>query len=84
MNRSPYLNIVPFLQHPRRLAVGLLGAALLLLGAVHLAERLLAHLALWSLAVPVPGLFHLALFAAGAVALALVLRRGHGTHPQDR
>jgi hypothetical protein len=82
MNRSPYLNIVPFLQHPRRLAVGLLGAALLLLGAVHLAERLLAHLALWSLAVPVPGLFHLALFAAGAVAL--VLRRGHGTHPQDR
>jgi hypothetical protein len=83
MNRSPYLTTV-LLRHPRRLAAGLLGTALLLLGGVHLAERLLAHLALWSRAVPVPGLLHLALPTAGAVTLALVLRRGHGTRPQDR
>ncbi|MEU8836856.1 hypothetical protein [Streptomyces sp900116325] len=84
MNRSLSTNIVPLLQYPRRLASGLLGAALLLLGGVHLAERLLAHLALWSLSVPVPGLFHLALFAAGAATLALVLRRRNTTRLQDR
>ncbi|MBW8797561.1 MAG: hypothetical protein JF597_29475 [Streptomyces sp.] len=83
MNGSPYLNTVP-LRHPRRLAASLLGTALLLLGGVHLAERLVAHLTLWSGAVPVPGLLHLALAAAGAVTLALVLRHRHGTHPQNR
>ncbi|MET8412977.1 hypothetical protein ABZV34_33755 [Streptomyces sp. NPDC005195] len=78
MNRSPNLNVAVVLRHPKRLAAGLAGVALLLLGGVHLAERLIAHLALWSLAVPVPGLFHLTLFAAGIAAVVLVLRRGHG------
>lgn len=74
MNRSTYDNAVPPTRHPARLAAGALGAVLLLLGLVPLAERLLAHLEVWSLALPSPALTDLALAAAGAVALLLALR----------
>ncbi|WP_351236410.1 hypothetical protein [Streptomyces sp. NPDC002133] len=79
MNRSPRKDTVPLPQRPARLAVGLLGAALLLLGGVPLAERFQAHLTLWGAALPIPGLPHLVLFAAGVAALSLFWRRRHGT-----
>ncbi|MFF5279644.1 hypothetical protein [Streptomyces sp. NPDC000133] len=70
MNRTPSHTSFPLLQRPARLAGVLVGAVLLLLGGVPLAERVVAHLTVWTATVPVPGLAHLLLFAAGAAALA--------------
>ncbi|MET7851806.1 hypothetical protein ABZT48_26980 [Streptomyces avermitilis] len=88
MNRSPLMNSLPLIQRPARLTGALLGAVLLLLGGVPSAERLTAHLAVWSAALPIPGLLHLMLLAAGAAALTLVRRGSHRTagrpDPQER
>ncbi|WP_431946812.1 hypothetical protein [Actinacidiphila sp. bgisy167] len=65
-------------QRPALLLVGLAGVALLLLGGVPLAERFLAHVAVWGAAVSVPGLPHLVLVVAGAGLCALFARRRPG------
>ncbi|MEU4096330.1 hypothetical protein [Streptomyces sp. NPDC026673] len=84
MNRTPRTETVPLIQRPGQLVAGLLGAALLLTGGVPLAERLLAHLALWGIALSVPGLPQLVLFAGGATLLALFWRRRYRTAPDPR
>jgi len=81
MNRTSRTDTVPLAQRPALLAAGLLGVALLLMGGVPLAGRLLAHLTLWGAALTVPGLPHLALFAVGAALLALFWRRRYGAAP---
>ncbi|WUD77504.1 hypothetical protein OG937_40240 [Streptomyces sp. NBC_00510] len=75
MNRTSRTDTVPLAQRPALLAAGLLGAALLLLGGVPLAGRLLAHLTLWGAALTVPGLPHLALVVVGGALLTLFWRR---------
>lgn len=86
MNRSSLKDSLPLIPRPTRLAGALLGAALLLLGGVPLAERSVAHLAVWRAALPIPGLVHLVLVAAGATALTLVWRRHTAgrSDPQER
>ncbi|MET7552348.1 hypothetical protein ABZS95_43240 [Streptomyces sp. NPDC005479] len=85
---SPLKDALPLIQRPARLTGALLGAVLLLLGGVPLAERSVAHLGLWSAALPIPGLSYLVLLAAGAGALTLVWRGRHHTagrpDPQER
>jgi hypothetical protein len=59
---------------------------LLLLGGLPLTEQSVTHPAVWSAALPIPGLFHLVLLAAGAAALTLI-RRSHTagrSDPQER
>ncbi|MFE2050857.1 hypothetical protein ACFXAS_20410 [Streptomyces sp. NPDC059459] len=75
MNRSTHkTTALPFPQ-PARLTAVVLGALLLLAGGVPLAERLVAHLRVWTAGAPVPGLAWLLPFAAGVLALLLLLRR---------
>ncbi|MFE9629185.1 hypothetical protein [Streptomyces sp. NPDC006527] len=85
MNRIPDKGAVLPVRQPARLVASVLGTVLLLLGAVPLTERFLSHLRVWTLAVPVPGLSHLLVLAAGTAVLCLALRRSRGAnrpHPQ--
>ncbi|MEW2289344.1 hypothetical protein [Streptomyces sp. NPDC047841] len=79
MNRILEKGAVLPVRQPARLVAGVLGAVILLLGAVPLAGRFLAHLQVWTLAVPVPGLSHLLVVAAGTAVLCVALRRSRAT-----
>lgn len=84
MNRTPRTENAPLSRRPGQLVAGLIGAVLLLMGGVPLAERLLAHLTLWGTALSLPGLPQLVLFAGGATLLALFWRRRYHTAPDPR
>ncbi|MEU1616600.1 hypothetical protein ABZ479_04760 [Streptomyces sp. NPDC005722] len=81
MNRTPHPHTAPVSQRPAQLLAGLAGLALLLLGAVPLTGRLLAHLTLWGAALPVPGLPHLVLLAVGGALLTVLWRLRHRAAP---
>ncbi|MDQ0757602.1 hypothetical protein [Streptomyces canus] len=86
MNRSTHRTTALLFQQPARLIAVVIAALLLLMGGVPMAERLVAHLTVWTASAPVPGLAWLLPFTAGASALFLTLGRRSGTadeaHPQ--
>jgi hypothetical protein len=78
MNRSTHKTAALFFPQSARLTGVVLGALLLLMGCVPMAERLVAHLTVWTAGAPVPGLAWLLPFVAGVLALFLTLRRRTG------